>query len=789
MNTPEARPRPEDIFLPVYLALALPFGALLYFSTFEQGRSFLDGQTWLSPLQRPAVTFAGIALVGAWALGTSEYRSRRWLAAGWLALSSGTAAGLAQAPHVGVRTAAWVLCLPALVMVPLLAASAYRHADKPVGAPGAWARVAVGLWAAAVLSGTSSAAYALWAFPLADRSPPGVLTVTSCAASLVTVITLPASILGAALAHACRSGRAALGLIGLALALAISLILLNGLTAVEVQPMQLGHLLYILAIAAPIAAWLCQRIASAGDTLAAGLASAAGRSRSGATLAVHLGLGLGALVLVGRLHFEFAWGFRTAPLYSTLGLVAACWLIASLPRPGRVVVVTVAFLGAVLGLARLVPPSSRRASLAASIRFDNNLGSMVRFRYHARPRGEPVLARLRALFDRSHALATMVPRRRPQLTLRPVARRPNVFFVIVDALRRQTYSGSAEHRRRYPGLAWMSSRFVAYDNAWSSYNGTVGSVPALLAGAYNPAFYDVVEEAQGDNVLLRAARLSGYRCHDISDGGVETRRAWGDCAPLTPAGGVGKEDPEVIFPAVLRALDAHLETSPAEPAFFYIHLFNMHQPLLPRADVPLDGRGQHWMKTLYEHNAAHLDRHLQRWLEGLDARGLLDDALVVITSDHGEEVFDYGGLYHGWQINPAIAAVPLLVHYPAGYHGAPAPGQSLERAVNLIDVAPTICEVMGASLRRESTLQGVSLLAPAPARRSFPLLSWKTRALGRVETSPPRLLALDAESGAVQTFRPGEDTWRPVAEEVEALRLADELGGDLAELVGEPWSP
>src|SRR5262249_44869291 len=249
----------------------------------------------------------------------------------------------------------------------------------------------------------------------------------------------------------------------------------------------------------------------------------------------------------------------------------------------------------------------------------------------------------------------------------------------------------------------------------------------------------------------RACRLEGYGCYNFSGYIREFHSFWPtESAVPIPKGGVGVGDPGVLFPLALKTADLHRDRGTAAPAFFYVHLYNLHQPLLMRPGVQFDGRGLHWLRALYEHNAHYFDQQLLTFLKGLADRGLLEQSLVIVTADHGEEFFDLGGLYHGWHINPPVMHVPLFVHFPFAHTNAPAPGTLAQRAVNLTDLAPTICDTMGVSIRHESSLQGISLLSEEPSNRTFSLLNWCSPIVGDLSFSPPRMRVLDCASGAME---------------------------------------
>ena len=101
----------------------------------------------------------------------------------------------------------------------------------------------------------------------------------------------------------------------------------------------------------------------------------------------------------------------------------------------------------------------------------------------------------------------------------------------------------------------------------------------------------------------------------------------------------------------------------------------------------------------YDEGIAHVDAEIGRLLDLLRKSGLYDEALVVVTSDHGESLLDHGvWVGHGLFLTDDEIRVPLLVKLPGNLHA----GTRVDRMVRLIDVAPTIVGVVGVAARRAS---------------------------------------------------------------------------------------
>lgn len=176
------------------------------------------------------------------------------------------------------------------------------------------------------------------------------------------------------------------------------------------------------------------------------------------------------------------------------------------------------------------------------------------------------------------------------------------------------------------------------------------------------------------------------------------------------------------------------------PFFFFFHYWDPHTPYLPPAPFDRmfysgdekDPRHrsmepvwqspwfahyfEEWLpgvtdieyvRAQYDASVAYSDACVGRVLQGLERRGMLDDTLLIISSDHGEELddhrmwFDHHGLYD------TNVRVPLILWSP----GRIAPGARIDGQVSLIDVTPTLLELAGMpEVREAEAMQGRCLL-------------------------------------------------------------------------------
>jgi len=93
-----------------------------------------------------------------------------------------------------------------------------------------------------------------------------------------------------------------------------------------------------------------------------------------------------------------------------------------------------------------------------------------------------------------------------------------------------------------------------------------------------------------------------------------------------------------------------------------------------RAEIPADALAR--MRHLYARAAAYMDRWIAGMLEALEQRGILEQTLVIVTADHGENFGEHGLIGHGFGLNEALINVPLVIAGPGG----PAPGGAFSLA-------------------------------------------------------------------------------------------------------------
>jgi arylsulfatase A-like enzyme len=164
---------------------------------------------------------------------------------------------------------------------------------------------------------------------------------------------------------------------------------------------------------------------------------------------------------------------------------------------------------------------------------------------------------------------------------------------------------------------------------------------------------------------------------------------------------------------------------------------------------------------VYDDSIYYLDRRLGILLEELKVRGVLDDTLIIVASDHGEHLGDHSLFFHGCSLYRQLVGVPLVIVDP---QRVPA-GRTIALPVSLRDIPATIVDLLGLA-------QG----APFPGRSLAPLWAGREPAdvapaepLLMSTSKPPRLTNQGREPAAKGPMN------ALVAEGMHYIRSADEL--------------
>ncbi|MCP4250202.1 MAG: sulfatase-like hydrolase/transferase [bacterium] len=212
--------------------------------------------------------------------------------------------------------------------------------------------------------------------------------------------------------------------------------------------------------------------------------------------------------------------------------------------------------------------------------------------------------------------------------------------------------------------------------------------------------------------VLQQGKVGGWplkACGELAQRGVEEWLADSD-----------SERPFFIF---LNYMEAHRPYVPAET-----YRRKMMTPQQVEASYQVDrtwdriwaytfGLGDYSRQEIeliaatYDASVAELDALLENLLTSLESAGRLENTVVILTADHGEQLGEHHMLDHQFSLYEPLLDVPLVIHYPKKFE----PGRDGRPVMNL-DLFPTVLELAGLDPPVDSARPGVSLTAPVENR-------------------------------------------------------------------------
>ena len=332
----------------------------------------------------------------------------------------------------------------------------------------------------------------------------------------------------------------------------------------------------------------------------------------------------------------------------------------------------------------------------------------------------------------------------------------HIVLITVDTLRRDHLSIYSEDAPPTPGTEKLAADSLIYERAVSPSPWTKPSVVSIMTGL-SPSVHGVIrpDDRVSSGVTTLAERLaaSGYRTGAVGlntflTAGLNLVQGFDDYQMFPEAwsgAALGASLARKLFPRTFAMWPTsadltHLALEWArahqhEPFFLWLHYLDPHLPYEPPADLvdrlPRGRLGpgfdaiedirigrlvptreeKAWIAALYAGEVRLVDREIGRLIEGLSTMGVYDQALVVLTSDHGEELWEHRGFEHGHSLHREVLDVPLLVHLPGGGRTG-----RIRDVVSTERVTPTILDVAG--IESDDSHRVLPLMAghdPAPA--------------------------------------------------------------------------
>ncbi len=320
---------------------------------------------------------------------------------------------------------------------------------------------------------------------------------------------------------------------------------------------------------------------------------------------------------------------------------------------------------------------------------------------------------------------------------------PNVLIIVMDTMRQDHLSCYGYSRKTSPNLDRIAAQSVQFENAIATSSWTLPSHASMLTGLYPTGHgAETFPLDKRHPLLSEALRARGYRTGAFSGNTLVFDRAHGfgrgfirfedsfhnsyDMMARTLLGRQiykhvlrrlgfenipGRKSAEEVNQGVLRWLDRDRE----RPFFAFLNYFDLHDPYMP----PQPYRGRFSKRknpggifntfigpfdwhlftpqliedeiAAYDGSTAYVDEMIGQLIGELDRRGLGQNTILVITSDHGESFGEHGLYGHRSSLYREQLEVPLWIRWP---DKIPA-GRTVSEPVSLADLPITVIDLIG----------------------------------------------------------------------------------------------
>ena len=307
---------------------------------------------------------------------------------------------------------------------------------------------------------------------------------------------------------------------------------------------------------------------------------------------------------------------------------------------------------------------------------------------------------------------------------------PPIIVISIDTLRADVATQMSSWKRLAERGSWWESQM-------STASWTLPSVASLVTGRMPGehgagCFWEQCQGLQPDvQTIAEVLDEHGYRTFAVTANPWITRSTgfargfdqyfdFGDVTPVWmttsgPPQGEHRQDGSRLVDKAIELVDEQ----PDGGFYLWVHLVDPHMPYLhadwPKAQEliapavrvapPASAEARTEIINSYKAEVEHADIQINRLLDALEQRNILDEAIIVFTSDHGEEFWEHGGIEHSHSHHREVIEVPLVFVGPGMATG------KREDVASIIDIVPTIRAMIGLPP------EGLDLREPVDAAR------------------------------------------------------------------------
>jgi arylsulfatase A-like enzyme len=286
--------------------------------------------------------------------------------------------------------------------------------------------------------------------------------------------------------------------------------------------------------------------------------------------------------------------------------------------------------------------------------------------------------------------------------------KPNIFIFVIDSLRQDYvphYSSSATFT---PEIARFADDSIEFKKAFTRYAGTALSEPAIWVGAMQ-AHKQYIQPFYPMNNLETLLQNEGYDSFVSVDGILGLM--FSPSFPVHRLDEHTKNWGELDFVPTLAEIQRDIDARPdkAKPIFVYTQPQNVHTVTM---ELTKHGSTRREM-SIYE--LKRIDKAFGEFIGFLKNRGMYENSIIVLTSDHGDAYGEFGRYGHCDFLFPEVIRIPLVIHLPSEMRRKMV--WDSESVAFSLDVTPSIYYLLGHRPILNNELLGRPLFTETQAER------------------------------------------------------------------------
>jgi len=372
----------------------------------------------------------------------------------------------------------------------------------------------------------------------------------------------------------------------------------------------------------------------------------------------------------------------------------------------------------------------------------------------------------------------------------------NVILITIDTLRADMLRSYGSKANLTPHIDSLKDNIVIFKNSHATGPYTQASFQGILASEYYLEYGK--EKKLNKNKILISEPLKSQGIHTVGfHSNAQLSYFFGYNKGWEVFYDSMKDDVSDMYPFI-RGAEINNKVKGfltnfnfSKPLFLWVHYMDVHEPyiaegkylskidpniklskeemfslfkntILPRDISDKDKVGT--LRSLYMAKVAETDRYLKELFDIFGSHNLLDNSTIIITSDHGDEFLEHGGLSHDGKMYAELINVPFLVYDKSFSH------TTIDTPVSLIDIPPTICSIFG--VQPAPSFKGKSLY-PFNSIASYVLYGEAMGKIGHKEKDTDRPIYYIVKDGIKVIYREDGSNWQAYDIEVDPADTKD----------------